>query len=56
MDGGGGGHFAPVFSPQIVIQGNADEKVIQKSLRDSQREWEANMQEWERKNRRRSMV
>ncbi|QDY81931.1 hypothetical protein FQU75_00155 [Paenibacillus polymyxa] len=56
MDGGGGGHFAPVFSPQFIIQGNADEKVIQKSLRDSQREWEANMQEWERKNRRRSMV
>ncbi|MGG1650108.1 phage tail tape measure protein [Paenibacillus sp. NRS-1780] len=55
MDGGGG-HFAPVFSPQIVIQGNADEKVIQKSMRDSQREWEANMQEWERKSRRRSMM
>ncbi|MEC0234077.1 phage tail tape measure protein [Paenibacillus kribbensis] len=52
----GGGHFAPVFSPQIVIQGNADEKVIQKSMRDSHREWLGHMENWQRQNRRRSMV
>ncbi|MNW45608.1 hypothetical protein D3C74_228770 [compost metagenome] len=52
----GGGNFAPVFNPQITIQGNADKQDIKEVLRDQQREWEKNMSEWQRKNDRRNMA
>ncbi|MNO28832.1 Chromosome partition protein Smc [compost metagenome] len=51
-----GGNFAPVYSPQIIIKGQANEQVIQATLRDSQREWEQNMLAWQRQQQRRSLV
>lgn len=51
-----GGNFAPVYSPQIIIKGQANEQVIRATLRDSQREWEQNMLGWQRQQQRRSLV
>jgi hypothetical protein len=53
---GQGGNFAPVFSPQIIIQGNADKQVIQQAMKDSQRDWERNLAVWQRQEARRNLV
>ncbi|WP_160044711.1 phage tail tape measure protein [Paenibacillus sp. USDA918EY] len=51
-----GGSFAPVYNPQIIIQGNADEKVVRSVLNDDQKRWEQNMAAWQRQQQRRSLV
>lgn len=47
-----GGNFAPVFSPQITIQGNADEQIVRKVMQDTQREWERKFAEYARQRQR----
>lgn len=51
-----GGSFAPVYNPQITIQGNADAAVVKSVLKDSQREWEQNMAAWKRQQERRNLA
>ncbi|MNO15522.1 Chromosome partition protein Smc [compost metagenome] len=47
--------FAPVYSPKIIIQGNADEQTVRTVLKDNQREWEQNMAAWQRQQARRNL-
>lgn len=49
---GTGGNFAPVFSPQITIQGNADEQVIRRVVDETYRNWMRNLTEWQRQQQR----
>lgn len=48
----GGGTFAPVFSPQITIQGGADEQMVRSVLRDAQREWESRFKQYQQQQKR----
>lgn len=41
-----GGNFAPVYSPSIVVQGNADEEVIRQVVSESQRDFEIKMKRY----------
>ncbi|SMF88147.1 Prophage tail length tape measure protein [Paenibacillus uliginis N3/975] len=49
------GNFAPVYSPQITIQGNADEQMVRTVMKDSQRDWEAHLNAHERQRQRMSI-
>ncbi|MDU0332538.1 phage tail tape measure protein [Paenibacillus sp. 3LSP] len=51
-----GGTFAPVYKPQIIIQGSANEQMVRTVMRDSQREWEQNMEAWQRQQQRRNLA
>lgn len=42
----GGSTFAPVFSPQITVQGNADKEVIRQVVSESQRDFELKMRRY----------
>lgn len=48
-------NFAPVYSPQIVIKGNADEQMVCTVINDSQRNWEAHLSAYERNRQRVSL-
>lgn len=50
------GNFAPVFNPQIVIQGNANEQMVRTVMNDSQRNWEQNMATYKRQQERRNLA
>jgi hypothetical protein len=50
-----GGNFAPVFSPQIYIQGHADEQMVRSAIKDAQKEWESQLHAYQRKRQRVSM-
>ncbi|WP_160045661.1 phage tail tape measure protein [Paenibacillus sp. USDA918EY] len=50
-----GGTWAPVFTTNITIQGNADAKVVKAVVNDAQKEWENHLRAYERTQQRRSL-
>ncbi|MBO2943584.1 phage tail tape measure protein [Paenibacillus sp. F411] len=50
----GGGQF--IYSPSIVIQGNADEQTVRRVIGDAQKEWESHLGAYQRNRQRVSMT